>query len=124
MLCWAMTGHKSQGMTLDLATVDLSGVFEYGQAYVALSRCKDLDSLSILSSSFPSHVIKAHPTAIEFYQSLETQQADEKMDGPPPLSPIPSSKRPRIKMMTTTSNRHKSVNLLLNVVQLYSRLNS
>ena len=34
MLCWAMTGHRCQGMTLDLCQVDLSGVFEFGQAYV------------------------------------------------------------------------------------------
>jgi len=101
MLCWALTIHKIQGMTLDLCQVDLTGVFEFGQGYTALSRCRDLDSLSILSSStaFPSRLIKAHPGGIQFYEGLEQQQQQtlQADDLPPPLSPVPSFKRPRIE---------------------------
>tara|TARA_A200000113_G_scaffold49888_2_gene40953 strand:+ start:426 stop:1733 length:1308 start_codon:yes stop_codon:yes gene_type:complete len=47
-LGWAVTIHKAQGLTLDSCSVDLGeGAFATGQAYVALSRCKTLDSLNL-----------------------------------------------------------------------------
>jgi ATP-dependent DNA helicase PIF1 len=69
-IAYAITIHKSQGATLDCALVDVGkDTFEYGQAYVALSRVRSLDGLYIWG--LDTTRIKAHPRVVEFYRSLE-----------------------------------------------------
>lgn len=58
-LAWAMTVHKSQGMSLDAAHMDLSHTFEYGQGYVALSRVRTLAGLSI--AGLNDKALMVHP---------------------------------------------------------------
>ncbi len=67
-VAYAISIHRSQGCSLDYAEVDLSGIFEYGQGYVALSRVKSLDGLSIVSIDYD--LLVAHPKAVEYYNSL------------------------------------------------------
>ncbi|MBU3968928.1 AAA family ATPase [Patescibacteria group bacterium] len=62
-LAWAMTVHKSQGMSMDAAVMDLSAVFEYGQGYVALSRVRRLDGLYLLGCN--EHALKVHPQILK-----------------------------------------------------------
>lgn len=65
---YAISIHKSQGSSLDYVEVDLTDVFEYGQAYTALSRVKNLEGLSIIGYDIDK--IRTHPKAIEFYRNL------------------------------------------------------
>jgi ATP-dependent exoDNAse (exonuclease V) alpha subunit len=58
-LAWAMTVHKSQGMSLDAAHMDLSQAFEYGQGYVALSRVRTLKGLSLAGLNL--RALEVHP---------------------------------------------------------------
>lgn len=73
ILAWALTIHKSQGATLDVAEIDVgSGIFECGQTYVALSRIKSLDGLYL--KSFDVSKIKINKKVKDFYESLTTYQ--------------------------------------------------
>jgi hypothetical protein len=66
---WAITAHKSQGLTLDKVEVDLSKFFEPGQGYVALSRARTIDGLSVIGLHSAKHSIRACPIALEFQQN-------------------------------------------------------
>jgi ATP-dependent DNA helicase PIF1 len=65
MLAWAISIHKSQGMTIQKLRVHLAKCFEFGQAYVALSRASSLEGLFIETGD--KKKIKAHPAALKFY---------------------------------------------------------
>jgi ATP-dependent DNA helicase PIF1 len=70
-LAYAITIHKAQGATLDCALIDVGGrTFEYGQAYTALSRLKDMESLFIHDIS--RDAFKAHPKVVAFYAANAT----------------------------------------------------
>lgn len=78
-LAYAVTIHKSQGSTLDSALVDIgSGVFEYGQAYVALSRARSLDALYVYD--FDPMAFRAHPKVKEFYKDLVVKDINNNME--------------------------------------------
>ncbi len=64
-LAWAITVHKSQGLTFEYVKADLSKSFSEGQVYVALSRCKSLEGL-VLSSPIKRSVIRTNGYVVKF----------------------------------------------------------
>ena len=74
-LAYAISIHKSQGCSLDYVVTDIGDVFEYGQAYVALSRVRSSKGLYIKNLKF--NKIRANPTAKSYYQQLENIVQDK-----------------------------------------------
>lgn len=62
-LAWAMTIHKSQGVSLDAAAMDLSQTFEFGQGYVALSRVRSLSGIHLFGAN--ARAFQVHPVVLE-----------------------------------------------------------
>lgn len=72
-LAWAITVHKSQGMTLDSARINLRRAFVEGMGYVALSRVKSLSTLSL--TGINRMALKVNPFALQLEESLQAQSA-------------------------------------------------
>ena len=75
-LAWAITIHKSQGLTFEKAIIDANAAFAHGQVYVALSRCKTLEGI-VLNSPISPTSIKTDNTITAFTQEAEQNQPDE-----------------------------------------------
>ena len=69
-LAYAITIHKSQGMSLDKLVVDCKNIFTKGQLYVALSRIKTLNGLYLLN--FDLSGIKIDEKVVDFYNNLKS----------------------------------------------------
>lgn len=77
-LAWAITVHKSQGMTLDAAEMDLSDAFEPGMGYVALSRVRALSGLNLLGLN--DIALQVHPEILQkdsVFQQLSQKATEE-----------------------------------------------
>lgn len=72
-LAWAITIHKSQGLTFEKAIIDARDSFAHGQVYVALSRCKTLEGL-VLRTRIADYSVKNDTTVIHFTDDVERNQ--------------------------------------------------
>jgi hypothetical protein len=77
-LAWAITIHKSQGLTFEKAIIDAEASFAHGQTYVALSRCTSLEGL-VLKTPISSSAIINDKTVSVFNDSVEENHPDEKI---------------------------------------------
>jgi hypothetical protein len=84
-LAWALTIHKSQGLTLDYVIVDLAGAFADGQVYVALSRAKSRDGLQV--RNFVSDRVQTNPLVQQLYEMLDAAAESPSSLSDPSLGP-------------------------------------
>jgi hypothetical protein len=77
-LAWAITIHKSQGLTFEKAIIDSESAFAHGQVYVALSRCRSLEGM-ILSTPFSPFSLKENKSIEDFNKVVDENQPDNKV---------------------------------------------
>ncbi len=76
-LAWAITIHKSQGMSLDNAEIDLRNTFTYGMGYVALSRVRTLEGIRLIG--FSPKALEVNPLILELDQDLKNESTQNEL---------------------------------------------
>ncbi len=109
-LAWAITVHKSQGMTLDSAEMDLSRAFEYGMGYVALSRVKTLGNMKLLGIN--DIALQVHPDI--YKKDKEFQKMSKRVE-----KKTKSPKKSKIVKKDVTPPQSKKIQSIKKVQKKY-----
>jgi hypothetical protein len=114
VLAWAVSIHKSQGMSLDRAYVNLTGVFEVGQVYVALSRVRSLHGLRL--TGWNPSLIRADLRVKQLYDSIATSSVPQPLPLQLSSSSLGSSASTASIQATSSSSRihHATPKLIVN----------
>jgi hypothetical protein len=114
-LAWAITIHKSQGLTFERAIIDAQASFAHGQVYVALSRCKTLEGM-VLSTPIASRSIVKDNTVGGFIKNVEENQPGE--------NELNNAKLAYQKDLLLEVFRFDNVKMLVNIINKIIRENS
>jgi ATP-dependent DNA helicase PIF1 len=115
-LAWAITIHKSQGMSLDAAEIDLSKSFTPGMGYVALSRVRSLDGLYL--SGINAMAMRLNPAIYELDRTLKslsaelalvTVEAEAETEGEQPASQVDDALLTKLKQWRTERSKAESM---------------
>jgi hypothetical protein len=78
-LAWAITIHKSQGLTFDRAVIDANIAFAHGQVYVALSRCRTLDGLVLSTRIYQRSIIDDPSVSAFIHKTIQNQPGERQL---------------------------------------------
>ena len=111
ILAWAVTIHKSQGATIDLAEIDVgNNIFACGQTYVALSRVKDLSGLYLMD--FDYRKIRVSKKVKDFYKKLTRRKKIKNCDGERKVSSSDESDEECLRKKTWKTIKVAKINKL------------
>ena len=110
-LAWAITIHKSQGLTFEKAIIDAEASFAHGQTYVALSRCKSLEGI-VLKTKINDSSIISDDRVESFTKEVEAQMPDEK-------TLLLSKKKYQLNLVNELLNFHTFLYPVKRLVDLY-----
>ena len=129
-LAWAITIHKSQGMTLDNAMIDLSKTFIAGQGYVALSRVRSINDISLIGINTEALKVSQEALYIENELQEKSKQTLEYLTNEQPDIGKQVLSTEDIKFITTQGINHflyeliKDANKYITLISPYAKLNT
>lgn len=110
-MAWAITIHKSQGLTFEKAIIDAEASFAHGQTYVALSRCKSLEGI-VLKTQIKDHSIISDTKVDSFTKKIEKHQPDDTIL-------TTSQKKYQLNLIQDLFNYYEFIYPLKRVIDIY-----
>lgn len=121
-LAWAITIHKSQGMTLDAAEIDLSKSFAYGMGYVALSRVKSLEGIRLMGINQQALLVDEEITKIDSLFKKLSEKIEGELKNLSNKNIQTKQKDFLKKVLPKTSGKRKTKDIVKELFEKYFRV--